>query len=403
MDRIAKALAAHDTAYQEVAKILFGDGADELIAKMSPDQSDLGSTAQHKDRRKRAITAGLSGIGAAAGAGGLAYGGHDMYRSVKAGKKIPLKAKALVPLEVAGLGGELMATKILHGDAKRGKKVKVKKSDVQELAPSKKNLVRMGARKGAPQLKKLAENTQKQANRTGDQTNISVSKRGSFRKIKSTISNVEAASANLAAASQHAPATAKNAAATAKNAKKITRRAALASGAGGALVGGALLAGGYHAGQKGPKRRKEITKSADEADILWEGEISKMDTDKRQVFGWASVVEVNGEPVHDLQGDYISADEIEKAAYTYVQKSRKGGDNHRRNGEEPHHASDMIESMMFTPEKVEKMGLAPGSVPTGWWVGYQVHDDDLWSEVKKGKRTNFSIHGRGKRRDADAV
>lgn len=332
MDRIAKALSAHDTAYQEVAQILFGDGADELIAKMAPTQSDLSSSAQNSDRKKRALTAGLSGIGAAAGAAGLGYAAHKTggaYRAARMGGKVGRRAAtrravknekfgtALVPLEVAGLGGELMATKILHGDVKKPKKAKVKKSDIQELAPSKKNLVRMGARKGTPQLKKLAENTQRRVNRTGDQKVNGVSK-----DLKS-----------------------------------------------------------------------------EEADILWEGEISKMDTDKRQVFGWASVVEVNGEPVHDLQGDIISADEIEKAAYTYVQKSRKGGDNHRRNGDEPHHASDMIESMMFTPEKIEKMGLAPGSVPTGWWVGYQVHDDDLWQEVKKGKRTNFSIHGRGKRRD----
>jgi hypothetical protein len=71
------------------------------------------------DRNTRAVTAGLSAIGATAGVGGLAYGGHDMVRAMRARKKIPLKTKALVPLEVAGLGGEIMATKILHGDTKK--------------------------------------------------------------------------------------------------------------------------------------------------------------------------------------------------------------------------------------------------------------------------------------------
>lgn len=133
-------------------------------------------------------------------------------------------------------------------------------------------------------------------------------------------------------------------------------------------------------------------------DVVWEGEFSKFDSDKRQVFGWASIVEVNGEPVVDLQGDYITPDEIEKAAYAYVQKSRKGGDMHRRDGDQPFHASEMIESFVVTDEKKKILGL-PDSMPTGWWCGFQVHDDDVWAKVKSGERTGFSIHGRGKRQE----
>lgn len=84
------------------------------------------------DRKARALTAGLSAVGATAGAAGLAYAGQDMRRARRLSKlpaemvpkmetKIPLKAKALVPLEVAGLGGELLATHFLHGDAKKMK------------------------------------------------------------------------------------------------------------------------------------------------------------------------------------------------------------------------------------------------------------------------------------------
>ena len=84
------------------------------------------------DRKMRSVTAALSATGAAAGAGGLAYAAHDMARSVKAGKKVPWKTKALIPLEVAGLGGEVLATHILHGDAKRAGAVK--KSDRAKTA-----------------------------------------------------------------------------------------------------------------------------------------------------------------------------------------------------------------------------------------------------------------------------
>jgi len=82
----------------------------------------MSEMAPKSDRKARAITAGLSAVGATAGLAGLAYGAHDMRAAVKLGTKIPLRAKALVPLEVAGLGGEASATTILGGDAKKQKK-----------------------------------------------------------------------------------------------------------------------------------------------------------------------------------------------------------------------------------------------------------------------------------------
>lgn len=142
-------------------------------------------------------------------------------------------------------------------------------------------------------------------------------------------------------------------------------------------------------------------------DLELAGTFSKFDDEKRQAFGYASVVKKNGLPVIDRQGDYIDADEMEKAAYHYVQKSRVGGDMHRRKRDEygidkAHHVSDLIESMVFTEEKCKAMGL-PDEVAKAldghWWVGYQIHDEDTWDEVRKKGRTGFSIHGRGKRVD----
>lgn len=135
-------------------------------------------------------------------------------------------------------------------------------------------------------------------------------------------------------------------------------------------------------------------------EMVWEGEISKLNIDKQQVFGWASIVEKNGEKIVDLQGDYISIDEVEKSGYEYVIKSRKGGDMHLRDGDKPVQASDLIESFIVTPEKREALGL-PETVPTGWWVGYQVNDPDVWGKIKSGERTGFSIHGRGMRTPLD--
>ena len=134
-----------------------------------------------------------------------------------------------------------------------------------------------------------------------------------------------------------------------------------------------------------------------EDELTWSGEIMKTDTDKRQVFGWCSLSSVNGEDVVDRQGDYIPLEEVEKSAYDYVIHSRKGGDMHKRDGDTALHTSDMIESFVVTPEKLEQMGLPEDSMPHGWWVGFKVNDDDQWEAVKKGSRNHFSIHGRGKR------
>jgi Putative phage serine protease XkdF len=135
-----------------------------------------------------------------------------------------------------------------------------------------------------------------------------------------------------------------------------------------------------------------------DSEITWETEISKVDTEKRQVFGWATVTHVDGKEVVDLQDDYIPMEEIEKAAYNYVLTSRKGGDMHAREGDGPRHTADLIESVIFSPEKISKMGLDPDAFPKmGWWLGMKVNDEEQWELVKKGERTGFSIHGKGHR------
>ena len=56
--------------------------------------------------------------------------------------------------------------------------------------------------------------------------------------------------------------------------------------------------------------------------------VTKMDEEKRRVFGFFSVVEENGKPVIDYQGDVIDSDDLEEAAYKYVMYSRMGDERH---------------------------------------------------------------------------
>lgn len=139
------------------------------------------------------------------------------------------------------------------------------------------------------------------------------------------------------------------------------------------------------------------TANINPAKYEFDGEIKKADSDKQQVFGWCSLSKVDGVDVVDRQGDYIPLEEIEKSAYHYVVNSRKGGDMHQRIGDEPLHTSDLIESFVVTPEKLEAMGLDSDAVPHGWWVGFKVNDENQWENVKKGDRVHFSVHGKGRR------
>ena len=185
------------------------------------------------------------------------------------------------------------------------------------------------------------------------------------------------------------------------------KRAALV--AGGAWMGlhtaelaGDTIAARALKNQAGKTKPTTLSKSVD---VEWNGTISKFDTDKRLVFGWCSLSKVDGQPVVDLQGDYVPIETTEDAAYRYVIHSRKGGDMHARvskrtaflERDEPLHTSDLIESIVVTPEKLEALGLAPDALPLGWWVGFKVNDEEQWQKVKSGERPGFSIHGSGAR------
>ncbi len=135
-----------------------------------------------------------------------------------------------------------------------------------------------------------------------------------------------------------------------------------------------------------------------EAGIEAHGEVSKVDEDKRLVFGWAYVThDKDGQINVDKSGEFVDDyEELEKGAYDFVIKSRAGDADHTNIK-----GSEMVESMVFTPEKIEKMGLAPGTLPSGWWVGFKIEDEEVWRSVKNGKRLAFSIHGRGTRKEVD--
>lgn len=128
--------------------------------------------------------------------------------------------------------------------------------------------------------------------------------------------------------------------------------------------------------------------------------ITKSDNDKQYVFGWASVAKLaDGTEVSDLEGDVITPDEIEKAAYEHVLDFRSTGEKHdpglRAKG-------NLIESCVFTKEKQEAIGIPLGKIPEGWWCGYHITDQEAWAKIKSGEYKMFSVEGSGEREEYKA-
>ncbi len=121
--------------------------------------------------------------------------------------------------------------------------------------------------------------------------------------------------------------------------------------------------------------------------------IVKSNDEKMLAFGWANVsVRVDGELIEDWQADIIEPEELENAAYEYVLLYREGGEMHERGG-----AAILIESVVFTEEKMQAMGIPAGTLPVGWWIGFKVLDEDVWEKVKDGTYPMFSIEGEAER------
>lgn len=416
--------------FDEVFGSLLGDLVDprELVAKNSPDASALHvqsplkmkklSEKETKKRQKRQAQIGLAGnvLGITAGAAALGAASKDPRFSAKdapgwakaaakTGKRIPSPiadlsrksprvaagmAAGAVGLQAANLGGDLFANRVLSREAKK----EVKKALGEVTAAYRQGQI---SKAQFDEIAKLSNEVIYGANMV----------RGALmnRTVRDMGRNTMSATGRRMKA--HSPRQKRrdreilrnSAAAWEKQRPGLERRALIGSGM--ALAGVSGYAGHRYGKKRGAREANAIQK-----DLGWVGTISKIDEEKRQVFGWASLSTVNGEPVVDRQMDFIPIEETEKSAYTYVKESRKGGDMHKRvkkgltsNWDEPLHTSDLIESMVFTKEKIAKMGLPEDALPEGWWVGFQVNDDEQWQLVKDRKRTGFSIHGAGRRRE----
>lgn len=117
-------------------------------------------------------------------------------------------------------------------------------------------------------------------------------------------------------------------------------------------------------------------------------DILKSDNDQRLVYGWASIIYENGEPVTDSQGDIIAEDDLLEAAHNYISQYREAKAMH-----EGDQIGEVVESLVFTADVQKALGIDLGKV--GWFIGMKINDDVIWESVKSGSLAMFSIGGRG--------
>lgn len=144
----------------------------------------------------------------------------------------------------------------------------------------------------------------------------------------------------------------------------------------------------------GPKEDRTRFRGSDSI-LKGSFKIHKSDDDQMLAFGWANVaVTADGEQVTDLQEDVVDPVVLERAAYDFVEKYREGGEMHERGG-----CAVLVESIMFTKQKMAAVGIPEGTLPEGWWIGFRVTDPDVWDKVKSGEYAMFSIEGEAVREE----
>lgn len=111
----------------------------------------------------------------------------------------------------------------------------------------------------------------------------------------------------------------------------------------------------------------------------------------KTVWAWASVIEENGVPVVDHQGDVISEAELEKAFDRYMSESRDVGLMHDTMGH-----GRVTQGLVFTKELQEALGINLGKC--GAIVKISVDDPEVQKRVASGELRELSIGGTGKRK-----
>jgi len=120
--------------------------------------------------------------------------------------------------------------------------------------------------------------------------------------------------------------------------------------------------------------------------------ISKRKDDERLAFGWLYVTRrADGSRVIDQSQEYIDIDDLRPLAYRFVADSRKARVLHVED------AGTIVEMCVFDDEKKRALGIPPGIMPEGIWIGARIDHDEAWKGVRTGLFKMFSIRVKTRR------
>lgn len=110
--------------------------------------------------------------------------------------------------------------------------------------------------------------------------------------------------------------------------------------------------------------------------------IQKMDEDKKILYG---IVYVPDEV--DLQGDFASADDIQKMAYLFMKEARTNNVDQQHN---------FVPGDGFVAESwiIKESDSVFPDIPKGAWaVAIQIENEDTWQKIKSGEISGLSMAG----------
>jgi len=115
--------------------------------------------------------------------------------------------------------------------------------------------------------------------------------------------------------------------------------------------------------------------------------------DRGLVSGWANVsINADGSLPLDWQDDCIRPEVLENAAINFMANYRGSGVMHMGDSQ-----GTVVESIVFTKDKQEAIGIPAGTVPEGWFITVKLDNPEVFADVKAGKYRMFSIQGDAKR------
>lgn len=116
--------------------------------------------------------------------------------------------------------------------------------------------------------------------------------------------------------------------------------------------------------------------------------------EQQLVFGYANVsIQEDGTAPFDWEGDETPTSILETAAYNFVLNHGMVNQEHEWGTE----CGWLVESMMFTREKMAALGIPEGILPEAWFVGFYIPDPEVYKKVKNGEYNMFSIEGTARR------